>query len=356
MFCYNLFTIDCTKVLKERIMLLDEIGKEINKLSGNDAKTLLLNMILRLDTILRSTARNEEKIQEVEKMYEELVHFPVIDDESSKLTIHHEAIHLVCGESPAGSLAYGLGRKKHFIIGLPDFLAYGPLVNLHEKEGFRRRHEWLIDRINMEMDEYETEYEPRFCKTVEQIKHLPENLPIYIWTAANANEQTGLRFFLYLLKNHANEVYVIHTTAAYPDEPSIHTGEIMPEKLRAIFAGNKMNPLTEEERQAYEEEWLHLSKTDGVLRVWQDNKIVTVPEDYYDKYIIETVKLRHRKQKEADFIKAARIIGEIYGRFAGHIDDAFLEYRLRSLIYQGVLAIKGVPKGLRYYSVKLAES
>ncbi|WP_422698388.1 DUF3658 domain-containing protein [Desulfofarcimen acetoxidans] len=36
-----------------------------------------------------------------------------------------------------------------------------------------------------------------------------------------------------------------------------------------------------------------------------------------------------------------------------YIGDLFLEYRIRHLIYNGVFQIKGIPKAMRYYSVKL---
>jgi hypothetical protein len=43
----------------------------------------------------------------------------------------------------------------------------------------------------------------------------------------------------------------------------------------------------------------------------------------------------------------------VYGQNGHIVGDAFLEYRLRTLINNGVFDIKGVPKGMRYYSVKL---
>jgi hypothetical protein len=35
------------------------------------------------------------------------------------------------------------------------------------------------------------------------------------------------------------------------------------------------------------------------------------------------------------------------------VGDAYLEYRLRHLIYNGILELKGIPKSMRHYSVKL---
>ncbi len=71
--------------------------------------------------------------------------------------------------------------------------------------------------------------------------------------------------------------------------------------------------------------------------------------------MIATAQKLHNKQVKPDFMKSARLIGEVYGHIDNHVGDAFLEYRLRHLLYNGVFEIKGIPKGMRYYRVKLKE-
>ena len=86
------------------------------------------------------------------------------------------------------------------------------------------------------------------------------------------------------------------------------------------YAKNKDNGhvLKQSERKAFEQQWLQLCNEKEVLRIWENNEIMSVPENYYDEYIINTVKNFHQKQKNTDFIKSARIIGEVIGvRLAG---------------------------------------
>lgn len=336
---------------------MEEIIKEIQNLSGSEAKSLLLNTILRLQLIVDSIAQPEEKVQEVVSLYNELVHPLMKEDVCEEIQEEHEAIHLVCGESTAGTLRYSLGAQHNKIIGFPDSFAMGPLTNLHEEAGCSNRHEWLKDHINMEMDYLEDEYNSRFRKAVEQIKRLPENLPIFIWTADNVNEQIGLRYFVFLLQNHPNEIYVINTSLAYQQlmntKDVLHTGGVTSEKIRTIYETKRLKRLTSNDRKNFEKEWLQLAKIDGVLRIWKENKIETVPVEYYDSQIISTIKKLHMEQEHVDFIKTIKIIGELLGDVAGQIDYTFLEYRIRSLVYDGILKIKGVPKGMRYYSVML---
>lgn len=271
-----------------------------------------------------------------------------------------KAVHIVCGESPAGSLRVGLGRENK-VIGFPDFFAVGPIQQLHDQAGRKRRYEWLRDHLNYPDDFIEKEYEKRFSKTLAEIDAIPDSLPIVIWTAENANEQTGARYLLFLLKEKMNDIFLINTTMAYQELFNtseyqyfyFHTGEVHPEKLNIIYQKNLSNPLTNEKRTRAEKEWVALSHTEGVIRIWKNNEIQAVDEDYFDELIISKAHKLHAKQEEKDFIKSGRLIGNVLGHIDNNVGDAYLEYRLRHLIHTGVFEINGIPKGMRHYSVKL---
>lgn len=61
----------------------------------------------------------------------------------------------------------------------------------------------------------------------------------------------------------------------------------------------------------------------------------------------------HIERKNNGFMKSARLIGEAMGHLNQYIGDQFFEYRVRHLIVNGIFEIEGVPKAMRYYSVKL---
>lgn len=77
-----------------------------------------------------------------------------------------------------------------------------------------------------------------------------------------------------------------------------------------------------------------------------------MPEDYYDSFILKTIGKMHQKHENIDFIRAGRLIGEILHQMDEIVGDVYFEYRLRDLIYSGVLELKGIPKSMRQYSVK----
>ncbi|HYK72247.1 MAG TPA: DUF1835 domain-containing protein [Pseudoneobacillus sp.] len=335
---------------------MDELQEIIQKLSGDNAKSLLLNLMYRIQEIKESKNSQEEKIEKIYFLYEKILN---VSKYKNPFEREYKKVHLVCGESQAGSLKVGLDREN-MVIGFPDFFAEGPIWELHKKVGQKHRHEWLRDHLIFYNDYFEDEYQNRFSKTIAKIEAIPEHLPIVIWTAENANEQIGLRFFMYLLKDKSNDIYVINTTFSYLDlfqseefYSEVHTGEVPPEKLNMIFQKTITKSLTAEERTAFEKEWVVLSQTVDVIRILENNKIIPATEDFLDESVISVAQKIHAKQREKDFIKAGRIIGEVFAQIENKVSDAFLEYRLRSLIYNGVFEIKGIPKGMQYYSVKL---
>ncbi|WP_082631819.1 DUF3658 domain-containing protein [Cytobacillus praedii] len=97
-----------------------------------------------------------------------------------------------------------------------------------------------------------------------------------------------------------------------------------------------------------------MAQSKGVLRLWRNNEISSVSENHYDSLIIQIIKKIHREQVHKDFIRASKVIGEMLEQMMEEfVSDSFLEYRIRYLIYNGVLELKGVPKSMRHYSVKL---
>jgi hypothetical protein len=271
--------------------------------------------------------------------------------------IETTTFHLVSSSSTAGALRVGLDRPKT-VIGFQDSFAMGPIWKLESKIGQAYRFEWSYENINFEQDDLES----RFSHTLLEIADIPEDAPIYIWAANNGDEQTGVRFILHQLRNQANEIFLINTTELYyqwgtpGDERQslFHSSMLQPHQLKLLFEQSKAaKPLSQQERIHFQQEWEALAQTKDVLRLWQNGRIASVPEEYYDSLIIEMMKEMHHKQESKDFFRAGKVIGEILSQMNEVVGDAYLEYRLRHLIYNGILELKGIPKSMRHYSVKL---
>ncbi|WP_445506563.1 DUF1835 domain-containing protein [Niallia sp. 03190] len=263
-------------------------------------------------------------------------------------------VHLVASESTASSLRVALESPKK-VIGFPDYLTVGPIGNLHTKDGQDARFEWLYDHINSEMNEYDQEI--NFTNTLIEIDEIPKHVPIYIWYGNNSEEQTALRFFLYLLADKTNDIFLIHINE-HNDIKHTHISMFDDKELKILFEYKQKKgrtPLSNEEKINYIEEWMTLAKSKEVLRIWQENKIGSVSEQYFDSIILKVIKTLHEKQENKEFIRVSAIIGETIDQLEEYMSDSFIEYRIRDLVYSGILKMKGIPKSMRHYRVMLSE-
>ena len=98
-----------------------------------------------------------------------------------------------------------------------------------------------------------------------------------------------------------------------------------------------------------------MSQTTEVLRVWMNDEITDVPENHFDPLILQTIEKLHTEQETKDFIQTGTVLGKLLTQMGGFANIFFLECRVRHLVYSGVLALKGIPKSMRHYSVKLRD-
>lgn len=276
-------------------------------------------------------------------------------------------IHIVFGAATAGSLKQAFCEMKqdqvNDIIAFHDIYSIGPLLHLHEHEGQENRIEWLRNVISNEFGHFDDMVTDQH-RMLQQIKDIKDGTRILIWTGSNAHEQIGLRYAIYLLKEKNIELSLINTTTAFDQLFNTntrrmdirHAGEITTEKLKVLYKSKEhMHSVTKEERAQFLIEWLSFAKENHTLRIWQKGKTISVPEDEFDAYLVKMAKRVHQSEPEEDYIKTPRLIGEVIGYLEQYIGDDFIEYRLKTLIDQGIFDMIGRRTSMRYYSIKLTE-
>lgn len=348
-------------------MEIDKLKKVIKELPEEEVKSLLFHVLLRMNLLRETEYSEKEFVSDIENIYD-----MIFDRSRERAEMSQEGnfqmIHILFGDSPAGSLKYALKEmgvsKEEKVISFWDMFSVGPIWRLHEKAGQEARFGFMQKVMNDENDDFR-DYQKKFYETINQIISIPEDVPIAIWVAENSHEQTGLRYVLHLLKNKINDIKVINSTKMAAEKfnrpdieyIAIKTGEIIPEKLQVIYEESKSSAaMSKDERKALEDEWIDLAETEETLRIWQNEKIKSVNEDYYDKYMINMAKKlqieRKRVKEPEEFMKSARLIGEVIGHLDQYMGDEFFEYRLRKLIEKGVFEMEGNLKAMRYYSIR----
>ncbi|WP_113927898.1 DUF1835 domain-containing protein [Bacillus sp. P14.5] len=250
--------------------------------------------------------------------------------------------------------------EEEKVIAFSDLFSIGPLTRLDEEEGILQRIEWFENHIIVD-ENFSEDYSNAFNRTLSELQAIPPDVPVTIWAGENAHEQTGLRFVMKLLNEKSNKILLINSTELHRElfnsseiqYQLLHTGEISPEQFILMHQKSQhAQPLTQEERLSLEKEYAELSAAKEVLRIWQDGGIKSVEEGYFDDYIIQTARRLFIERDSDEFMKSARLIGELIGHLEQYVGDQFLEYRVRHLILNGVFDIKGVPKAMRYYSIR----
>ncbi|MBW4850532.1 DUF1835 domain-containing protein [Bacillus safensis] len=276
-------------------------------------------------------------------------------------------IHIIFGAAAAGSLKQAIREMKQKqiddVIAFDDIYSIGPLLHLHEHEGQANRIEWLRNVMSNEFGYFDDMVNDQH-RMLQQIKEIKAGSRILIWTGSNAHEQIGLRYAVYLLKEKRVELSVINITTAFDQLFNTntrrmilrHSGEIASEKFKILYESKShIHPVTKEERERLQNEWVSLAKENHTLRIWQKGQVIIVPEDEFDAYLVKMAKRLHQSAPEEEYIVTPRLIGEVIGHLDQYIGDDFIEYRLKTLIDQGMFDMKGKRTSMRYYSIKLTE-
>ncbi|AWB46771.1 hypothetical protein DCC85_02820 [Paenibacillus sp. CAA11] len=273
-------------------------------------------------------------------------------------------VHIVIGDSFAGSMKLALKElgwsDTHKMIILRENYAMGPLRQLDSLQGRSARSEWFCDHIT-EALEYYTEFEEEYQELLHNIERIPGQARIVMWADDNACEQAGMRHAASLLRHRSNPIALYNACSMCeelynrPDAriDYLCSGEIPSHKLKEVLTRmDENNRLSPDDIARLAQEWQDISERSGMLRIWRDGAVTEVTADYYDSYLLEKLDQLKPPTGDQGFMKSARLIGEAIGHCEQYIGDAYFEYRLRELIYAGVLEIKGVPAAMRYYSVR----
>ncbi|WP_377865514.1 DUF1835 domain-containing protein [Bacillus sp. R86525] len=332
--------------------MIDKIKNAVEDMYEDEAKHLLQSILIQLDLLEENYS--EDTIKHLISIPKQLT-----SNTSYKKNVKESThIHITFDESTGGCLKHMLSQEELFeesVVSFSEFFSIGPIHQLHTNKGQLARQQWLLNKLTTYDGYFEEEYLLNFIETLEELHSIPNETPITIWKANNAHEHVGLCFVMAQLKDKKN-IRIINTSEASREilkqEYDIRgTGELPPESLATFLKNSaELSYLTKETREKFKHEWDSLSNSTELLRIWKDNEVHSVKEDYFDPFMIECAK---RIGADKDFFKAPRVIGEVLGHVEQLVGDTFLEYRLKALINQDVFEFEGSLEEMRFYSVKL---
>ena len=272
-----------------------------------------------------------------------------------------EMIHFVFGDSAIAALAHAFRGEGHQIYGLPLDFSVGPISAIHEEDSIQRYFDWLNSSFNIR-DDHSTYQEETYRQSLEKLKSLKDGDEITIWTCENASEQIGLRLVCFLAADKKVDLFMVNTAKAMDDfmeDSDIqfdirHSGECNGKQL-VTFYKDYRKAISPEMAEAFSQDAKRLLSSTSLLRSWKLGGIVDDEESRDDEFIMDCLREQQDGQSESGYVKAVRVIGQVFGESHHIYSDYWIDYRIRSLIHSGQLISRGDLRSMRSYEVRASE-
>lgn len=253
--------------------------------------------------------------------------------------------HIVFGDSAFGNLKHAFQQRNEKIICVNDDFSIG---SLNFTDGMRARKKWLKEVLTSTGQESNLDYVEWVEAKLKQnpkIEEVPSNSKVVLWYGENVSDVVGVSYVVALLQDKGIEFSAVNVTDfsrridyKVQDEQGkelSHTLKSLAEVPSEFILGaiQMEKELSLEQVQELVQDWENYSQSNGLLRVLENGKIVTVSEDYYDTTILE--------QATQEYQQAVVIVGEVMNKIEQRMGDTYLNFRVQQLIKQGKLISKG---------------
>ncbi|WP_160692056.1 DUF1835 domain-containing protein [Clostridium sp. C2-6-12] len=269
----------------------------------------------------------------------------------------------VCFSASAGAvLKYAVKKEKSIdgkkVIAFPDDISQGIIedyINADERINWLNSLSEEDERIRSWDNAHLRKGYKKFYKKIQKVK---SSDTLYLWFGQCSQELCGMMYTLELIKDKNPKMYFINVSDKIEESlnGNVYTyravAEIMPKKLKTFI--DIKRKIEAEEFNELLNQWNVLKTENSLLRVYEEGKIKSVKEDYFDIDIL--------KYTEKNLKKSARIVGSILGYSENKISDEYIFWRVQELVKSEMLEFKGKlgvmremeikisPKGLEYLS------
>ncbi len=266
-------------------------------------------------------------------------------------------IHIVFNEADKPVLQQAIDMDESLqgdICQVKDDYAVGPLLNIYTPEGLAVRHQWW--REVLAGGDYDGKADsgdvndPQLVASLLEKLRADEQEKIWIWAAQNKHDVSGYYWLISQLKDFQGRIFILYLN----NLPFINEkGNIFyPEWLHLIppkefiKAKRLARPVTGSEFEVDPDEWTRICQEEKGVRLLEGGKKLVQKEyDFYDEEL--------RKFITPDWQKAARLITQFLQKGKQTTGDAYLLWRLKALIANGLLDVQGDVKKMKDFEVKV---
>jgi hypothetical protein len=240
------------------------------------------------------------------------------------------------------------------IIEIKDDYAVGPISNIFKEEGKNSRKNWW--RMVLEGGDLDGFVDNGIVDDAKQIEIIHQQLQVdpnqvvWIWAAQNKHDVSGYFWLMSQLAVYQSRIFILYLNNLpfFNEKGSIFYPNwlhVIPPK-EFIKAKKLARPITLSEFETDPDEWKRLMDEDKMVRLLEGGKKLTqYDEDFYDKDLFKFI--------SKDWQKAYKVIQQFLQKNAHTTGDAYLLWRIKSLINAEKIEAKGLLKGMKDFEVRL---
>lgn len=243
------------------------------------------------------------------------------------------------------------------IIEIKDDYAVGPIQQIFTAEGRINRNNWW--RIVLEGGDYDGSVDNGTVDDEKQVEFIHQQLQenpeqvVWIWAAQNKHDVSGYFWLMSQLAVFQSRIFILYLNNLpfFNEKGSIFYPNwlhVIPPK-EFIKAKKLARPITPSEFETDPDEWIKLMEENKYVRILEGGKKLSqYNDDFYDKDLLQFV--------TGNWQKANRVIQQFLQKSKHTTGDAFLLWRLKTLLAANSIEAKGLLKGMKDFEVKLIET
>jgi hypothetical protein len=240
------------------------------------------------------------------------------------------------------------------IIEIKDDYAVGPISNIFKEEGKNSRKNWW--RMVLEGGDLDGFVDNGIVDDAKQIEIIHQQLQedpnqvVWIWAAQNKHDVSGYFWLMSQLAVYQSRIFILYLNNLpfFNEKGSIFYPNwlhVIPPK-EFTKAKKLARPITLSEFETDPDEWKRLMDEDKMVRLLEGGKKLTqYDEDFYDKDLFKFI--------SKDWLKANKVIQQFLQKNTHTTGDAYLLWRIKSLINAEKIEAKGLLKGMKDFEVRL---
>lgn len=266
-------------------------------------------------------------------------------------------LHIVFNEADVEVLKEAIAMDESLVgdvVQIKDDYAVGPLQNIYEPSGIEERQEWW--RQVLAGGDYEGKADSGEVNDNKTIKEIVEKLQqdenevVWIWAAQNGHDVCGYYWMLHYMRKFQNRVFILYLNNLpffnakgqifYPNWLSqIPAKEFLKAKRMA-------REITLSEFEVDTDEWNKICNENRGVRILEGGKKIAQKDyDYYDAEL--------KKCITKDWQKASKIIHQYLHKAENTTGDAYLLWRLKTLMAADLYDVQGKPGAMKDFELKI---